>query len=183
MGLRVGQLQASDTHLRRSNAADPAHAVDVAPATGIVYSRQHSGLTVETALLGLRRRLRDVALVVLTLSLVIEGLLLFRLWAQLSNRAFTAGISGFAYDLSNQLVAPFRSFEPESTVRATGILDMSTLVAIEVYLVAAIGALALLLFTNLFVRIMMAVRNRMHRRPTPLIYMEESIQRLPERVR
>ena len=180
MGLRVGQIQASGARTRQAKASVSTGATG---SSGVLDTRPRGSLNVDTALIGLRRRLRDVALVVLVLSLAIEGVLIFRLWAQLTTRVFTDGIPGFAYDLSEKLVAPFRSFEPEAPVRSTGILDMSTVVAIEVYLVAAIGALALLLFTNLFLRIVIAVRNHMRRQPVPLIHLEESVSRLPEQAR
>jgi hypothetical protein len=74
----------------------------------------------------------------------IIAVLALRVWLQLTGDTTQTGFVGMAYDVSSMLVGPFRSFEPQSTVKTSGILEFSSLVAIEAYLIATMMALTVL---------------------------------------
>lgn len=74
----------------------------------------------------------------------IIAVLSLRVWLQLSGDAQT-GLVGNLYDLGGWFAAPFRPFEPSTPIHNTGILEFSTLVAIEAYLVGTLVALTVLL--------------------------------------
>ena len=56
-----------------------------------------------------------------------------------------------AYGLAGDLAGPFRSFEPSTPIKDNGILEISTLVAIEAYLIATLIALTTLFSARLAV--------------------------------
>jgi hypothetical protein len=85
-----------------------------------------------------------LALPLLAAGAAIEALLLLRLWAQLTDRDVQSGVWRLLFLASDLLVRPFRSFDPETTLKQTGIFQVSTLVAIEAYLVGTAAALLLL---------------------------------------
>jgi hypothetical protein len=80
---------------------------------------------------------------------VIELLLAVRVWAQVTGRPVADGLLGLVFDLSGRLVGPFSGFEPSArTIKSTGILEISTLVAMEAYLLATIAAVVLVLLVR-----------------------------------
>jgi hypothetical protein len=99
----------------------------------------------------------------------IVGVLALRVWLQLTGDTSQSGIVGFAYDLSGMLAGPFRSLEPSTTVKDSGILEFSSLVAIEAYLIATMLAMTLLFSLRLtlfaaprMVRVVRSTHRRHH---------------------
>jgi hypothetical protein len=86
---------------------------------------------------------------VLLLGSAIVALLVLRVWLQLTGDTSTGGLIGTAYDASGVLASPFKSFEPSTPMKTTGILEFSSLVAIEAYLIATMATLTLLLTLRL----------------------------------
>jgi uncharacterized protein YggT (Ycf19 family) len=129
--------------------------------------RRESYRTLDGALLTARRVLRLSAWTVLAVALVIESLLLFRLWVQVTSQDAASGLTHFFYNLSGRLVEPFATFEVDQPIRNTGIVDLSTLLALEVYLVAAICAVSVLIFTNVLLRLVAVYRGWTVRRNAP----------------
>jgi hypothetical protein len=82
---------------------------------------------------------------------VIIGILALRVWLQLTGDTDAGGLLGFAYGLAGDLAGPFRSFEPSTPIKDNGILEFSTLVAIEAYLIATLIALTMLFSARLAV--------------------------------
>ena len=76
-------------------------------------------------------------------AVAVESLLAVRLWAQLTNQDVATGLLGNAYALSSDLVAPFHQ-GGETAIHSTGIFEVATLTAIEVYLIAALVTVAAL---------------------------------------
>ncbi|HXH21882.1 MAG TPA: hypothetical protein VNN10_07615 [Dehalococcoidia bacterium] len=68
----------------------------------------------------------------------VEGLLGLRLWAQFSGNDVTAPLLGALYDLSSAFIDPFRDAETTAPVRDHGLLELATLLALEVYFVAGL---------------------------------------------
>lgn len=75
---------------------------------------------------------------------VVESLLVVRLWAQLTSQDIASGLLSRAYSLSGELVAPFQQYEGTTPIRTSGILELATLTAIEVYLIGALVTVATL---------------------------------------
>src|SRR5687768_15181573 len=86
-------------------------------------------------------RLPHPALVIVLAGIVVETLLGLRLWAQLSSQDPSAGLVGVLFSITDFLVGPFRAAEPAALTRETGIFEVATLTAIEVYLVAMLVGL------------------------------------------
>lgn len=84
-------------------------------------------------------------------GLVVQALLLTRVWLQLMGNTEQGGIVGHAYDASGVLTSPFTSFEPSTPIKDSGILEFSSLVAIEAYLVVTMLALTILMTLRLAV--------------------------------
>lgn len=84
-----------------------------------------------------------VALIVIATA-TIEASLAFRAWVQLSgNQLDNLGLK-LIYGLSSQAVAPFKGLETTTPVRQQGILELSTLVALEAYLLLAVAVVCIL---------------------------------------
>ena len=77
-----------------------------------------------------------VALIVATI--LIEALLAFRAWVQLSGWQLDIGALRALYDVSTALIEPFRGLETTSPIRQNDILELATMVAFEAYLVLAV---------------------------------------------
>ena len=92
-------------------------------------ARRESYRTVDGALITARRVLRWSAWSVLAVAVVVESLLVFRLWVQVTSQDAASGLNHFLYNLSGTLAAPFSSFEVDQPIRNTGIVDLSTLLA------------------------------------------------------
>ena len=87
--------------------------------------------------------------VVLT-SLAVETLIGFRLWAQLSSQSVDSGLFATLFDLSTRAVQPFEAADGVTPIRPTGILQLATLVAAEVYLAATfVAVIALMLLRRM----------------------------------
>lgn len=82
-------------------------------------------------------------------GLVVQAVLLTRVWLQLVGDTDRGGVAGFAYGLSDTLVAPFHRFEPFPPTQEQGILEFASLVAIEAYLVATMLVITVLLTLRL----------------------------------
>jgi hypothetical protein len=85
-------------------------------------------------------RLPHPALVIALAGAVVETLLGLRLWAQLSAWE-VSGLTAVLFQVTDVLVGPFREVEPAATVKSTGIFELATLMAIEVYLIVTLAAL------------------------------------------
>jgi len=85
---------------------------------------------------------------ILAVALSIEGLLALRLWTQLTGQTVT-GVKATVMAVTDVLVSPFAGYDSFQSAKETGIFQYSTLVAIEVYLVAAIGAVVAVLLLRL----------------------------------
>jgi hypothetical protein len=92
-------------------------------------------------------------LLVLLACLVVEGLLGVRLWAQLTSQPIDEGSLPFVFDTTGYLVSPFTEFEPSSPIRETGILEISTLIAMQAYLIAAAALVLVIMVIGGFVRL------------------------------
>lgn len=93
----------------------------------------------------------------------IVALLALRVWLQLTGDTGAGGLTGLGYGLTGVLVAPFRSFEPQTTIKDSGILEFSSLVAMEAYLIATMLALAVLFTLRLAAFAAPKVVHRSHR--------------------
>jgi hypothetical protein len=83
------------------------------------------------------------------LGTAIVALLALRVWLQLMGDTGEAGIVGLGYDAAGFFAGPFRSFEPSTPIKDSGILEFSTLVAIEAYLIATMITLSALFSARL----------------------------------
>jgi hypothetical protein len=72
---------------------------------------------------------------------LIEAVLGFRVWTQLSGDPIDSEASRFVYRVSGWLTSPFGRYETFQSGRSVGVLQFATLVAAEVYLVAGVIAL------------------------------------------
>jgi hypothetical protein len=91
-----------------------------------------------------------LAWLVLLTGLVVEGLLAFRLWVQITNQSLTSSAMSLLFEASTFLISPFASMETTQPIKDTGVLEFATLVALEAYLAATlIGLLALFLAPKL----------------------------------
>jgi hypothetical protein len=89
-------------------------------------------------------------------GIVIEALLAVRLWAQLTSQAATEQPLSYVFSATDFLIGPFRSAETAQPIRETGVLEFSTLVAMEAYLAAAVGGMLLLFIAPRLVRLAMS---------------------------
>jgi hypothetical protein len=85
-------------------------------------------------------------------GIFVESLLAFRLWTQIRGQDVSSGLSGLAFEMSGFFVSPFRELEPTQPIKETGIIEFATLVAMEAYLIVAVGGLVLLFLTPRLVR-------------------------------
>jgi hypothetical protein len=75
---------------------------------------------------------RLILLVVIAL-IIVEALLGARLWAQLTNQEIDSGDLPMIFRVTDRLISPFAAYESTSPIRETGIVDISTLVAMQAY--------------------------------------------------
>ena len=111
----------------------------------------------------LRRGLRGLLVLVLVIAGAIETILVYRLWCQLMDRDVVHGVEGALFRLSSELVSPFASAEAATPIKERGIFDLSTLLAMEVYLLAAMLAVALIFVARLLLRFYVSIRRRRYR--------------------
>ena len=104
------------------------------------------------------------------------GLLGLRVWLQLVGETDRQGIVGTLYDLSGVLVSPFTKFEPTTPIKDNGILEFSSLVAIEAYLIAMLVALTVLFSARLA---LLAAPHVVHRK-RPKTAAEKTLVPVPE---
>jgi hypothetical protein len=90
----------------------------------------------------IRAALAGGIVAVIFMAALIELVLLFRLWAQVTAQEFSGGLLGLVYSLSSALVGPFQSLNETEPIRQTGILDIAILVAIQSYLAIGIMLVA-----------------------------------------
>jgi hypothetical protein len=93
---------------------------------------------------------RFMVLLVLT-TLLIEAVLAFRLWAQLSGMALDAGSLRALYDTGGLLTSPFRSLDTGASQR-NDILQLSTVIAVEAYVIGAVALFGLALLVRMAFR-------------------------------
>jgi len=79
-------------------------------------------------------------LVLLAVALI-EAVLGFRVWAQLSGNPLHGQASSFIYQVGGWLTSPFGRYETFQSGRSVGVLQFASLVAVEVYLVGGLIAL------------------------------------------
>src|SRR5262245_47384675 len=84
----------------------------------------------------------NLALVIGGAGVFINGLLAVRFFAQMGD-SFDFGRS-LLVQLTDPFVEPFKVLEPSSVNRSTGLIEISTLIAFEFYLVAALITISLL---------------------------------------
>lgn len=88
-----------------------------------------------------------LVLLALVAGLATEALLGVRLWAQLTSQTVDGGLLAAVFDVTHPLVSPFDKYEPSRPIRETGILEIATLIAMQVTLVAtAVVMLVIVLF-------------------------------------
>ena len=92
-----------------------------------------------------RRKLYIGPLLIMTF-IVIEALLATRIAGQATSQEPNWWVFGGILTVTDVLVAPFRNLQPEPIVKDTGVVEFSTLVALEAYLV---GFLALIFLIQL----------------------------------
>lgn len=112
-------------------------------------SRWSHGLAMAVRGIGSRRTLSVLTWCVVLAGGAVIGLLALRIWLQLTGDTAAGGLTGLLYGLSGHLTAPFSAFEPATPVRDNGILEFSTLVALEAYLIATMVALTVLFSARL----------------------------------
>lgn len=81
-------------------------------------------------------------------GLLVESLLAFRLWVQVTDRVIAGGLLAALFSLTTVLVSPFLSFEPSVPIKTTGIVEIATLAAIDAYLIATVAGLVLVIGTD-----------------------------------
>lgn len=101
--------------------------------------------------LGSAQTLASATWMVALVGTAIIAVLALRVWLQLTGETDATGLLGLGYDASAVLVGPFKSFEPSTPIKDSGILEFSTLVAIEAYLIATLIALTLMFTARLAV--------------------------------
>ena len=127
--------------------------------------------------IGSPRSLAHATWIVTLSGTIILTLLSLRVWFQLVGETQEGGVRGFLYDLSGFFVGPFHKFEPTTPIKDSGILEFSSLVAIEAYLIATLVALTVLFSARLA---LLAAPKVVHRR-RPVVAPEKSLLTLPER--
>ena len=85
----------------------------------------------------------------LVAGLVLEALLAVRLWGQLTGVKAEEGPMRLVYDYTDKLIEPFRSVEPTVSTRSEGVLEITTIEAMQWYLVAIIAGVILIIVINL----------------------------------
>lgn len=118
----------------------PTHYPDLRPQAARVAGLAGAGLRRVVSARTLAAATWSVALV----GTAIVALLALRVWLQLTGETAAGGIVGFGYELSGALTDPFRHFEPSTPMKDSGVLEFSTFVAMEAYLIATLMALTLL---------------------------------------
>ncbi|MGE0057383.1 MAG: hypothetical protein AB7T32_05325 [Dehalococcoidia bacterium] len=101
--------------------------------------------------LGSAQSLAIATWMVALIGTALVAILALRVWLQLTGETDSTGLLGLGYSASAVLVGPFQSFEPSTPIENSGILDFSTLVAIEAYLIATLVALTLMFSARLAV--------------------------------
>jgi len=99
--------------------------------------------------------------------IVIEALLATRIAGQATSQDPNWRVFGGLLTITDFLVAPFRDLRPEPVTKPTGVVEFSTLVAFEAYLVGFLVLIFLLQLTRIsawFIR-----RSRKPRRPSPTV--------------
>jgi hypothetical protein len=101
------------------------------------------------------RRLPVGSLLLLAMAtgLLIEALLGVRLWAQLTSQPVNGGLLEAVFDVTKPLVSPFDKYEPSRPIRETGILEIATLIAMQVALVATAVVMLIVVLVGALLRI------------------------------
>ena len=91
----------------------------------------------------------SIVLCLLAATLIVEAMLAFRLWIQVTAQPVEAQSSLSLMSLSDKLALPFRFVTGKAPLSATGVIDYTLLTAMEGYFIAL---LALLFLTFVFGR-------------------------------
>src|SRR5690606_7823036 len=132
------------TALGWPNRAQPRH-------SAIINQLARVPVGIGTFLRGMlsARTLAVATWMVALVGTLITVLLSLRIWLQLAGETGRGGFIGTAYDLSGTFVAPFSRFESTTPIRDNGILEFSSLVALEAYLIATLVVLTFLFTARL----------------------------------
>ena len=88
-------------------------------------------------------------LLLLVAGLVLEALLAVRLWSQLTGVKAEEGLMRLVFDSTDKLIEPFRSVEPTVSTRSEAVLEITTIEAMQWYLMAIIAGVVLIIVINL----------------------------------
>jgi hypothetical protein len=89
----------------------------------------------------LPRVLRALGLMFCAACLLAEGLLLYRLWSELTGTIHTSGVDSQLFLLSSRFLAPFASFETVPATFSHPVVEYSLLVALVAYLLVSVAAI------------------------------------------
>ena len=146
------------------------------PDLGKYLARLRSGVAAVLRGIVSPRSMAHATWLVTLSGAIILVLLSMRVWFQLVGQTQEGGTRGFIYDLSGVFVGPFHKFEPTTPIKENGILEFSSLVAIEAYLIATLVALTVLFSARLA---LIAAPKVVHRR-RPKVAAENTLVALPE---
>jgi hypothetical protein len=93
---------------------------------------------------------QHLALSIVAVAVVVEALLVGRMFVQLAYEPQVTGIAGTVLMLTDPLVSPFRELEGTAILHDTGVVEFATLTAMEAYLVGTIVFVLALLFWSEF---------------------------------
>jgi hypothetical protein len=82
-------------------------------------------------------------LTVLAGGLLVEALLAFRLWVQITGKPIESNSSLSLFSLTDDLIAPFQLLTGNAPLKGAGVIDFTLLVAMEGYFVAMLALLGL----------------------------------------
>jgi hypothetical protein len=70
---------------------------------------------------------------------IVEALLALRLWAQLTAQNVHSGLLSVLHAATSWLVAPFTGYEMSTPIKQTGIFEVATVTAMEMYLIGMLA--------------------------------------------
>jgi len=76
---------------------------------------------------------------VIMASVAIEASLLYRLWHQMMGTVPASGLGALLFSLTGTLIEPFRRYDTVRILPEAPVIDLAALIAVEVYLVAALA--------------------------------------------
>src|SRR5688572_16498659 len=88
----------------------------------------------------LAQRIRQLLPAIVVATLVVEAMVLYRIWVQVSATIPTAAPGSWFYGLAGSLVEPFRRYDTAVPIQEAPILDLAALIALEAYLAVGVAA-------------------------------------------